>query len=62
MHLKADEIDYVLLDDGSEDEVATIEITVPGATIMIMGEVEDIGGGLLVERAHIESRHRMLAS
>jgi len=48
MHLKVDQIDYVLLDDGSEREVATIRITVPGATIMIMGEVEDVDGGLVV--------------
>ena len=51
--MKVDQIDYVLLDDGSEREVATIRITVPGATIMIMGEVEDVDGGLLVECAHI---------
>ena len=52
--MKADEIDYVLLDDRSEGDVATIEIILPGAKIMIMGEVEDVGGGLVVERAHIE--------
>ncbi|MGY6645911.1 MAG: hypothetical protein ACXIVD_11880 [Salinarimonas sp.] len=52
--MKVDEIDYVLLDDGSEGEVATIVIIVPGAKIMIMGEVEDVGGGLVVERTHIE--------
>ena len=28
-------------------------IDVPGATIMVMGELEDVDGGLLVERAHI---------
>jgi hypothetical protein len=42
-----------LLDDGSEGEVATVVIDVPGATIMVMGELEDVDGGLLVERAHI---------
>lgn len=53
MHLKVGEFDYVLLDDGSKGAVATIVIIVPGAKIMIIGEVEDVGGGLLVERAHI---------
>ena len=28
-------------------------IDVPGATITIMGEVEDVEGGLVVSRAHI---------
>lgn len=52
--MRAEEIDYALLVDGSEGDVATIEITLPGAKIMIMGEVEDVGDGLVVERAHIE--------
>ena len=33
--------------------VATVVIDVPGATIMVMGELEDVDGGLLVDRAHI---------
>lgn len=48
------EIDYFLLDDGSDGDVATIQVEAPGATIMIMGEVEDADGGLVVEPAHIE--------
>jgi hypothetical protein len=28
-------------------------IDVPGATIMVMGELEDVDGGLVVDRAHI---------
>jgi hypothetical protein len=51
--LQKDDIDYRLLDDQSEDQVATIEIDVPGATIIIMGEPEDVDGGLVVRRVHI---------
>lgn len=51
--LRKEEIDYRLLDDGSEGEVATVVIDVPGATIMIMGELENVDGGLVVERAHL---------
>jgi hypothetical protein len=51
--LHKEDIDYRLLDDGSEGEVATIVIEVPGATIMVMGELEDVDGGLVVDRTHI---------
>lgn len=51
--MRKDEIAYYLLDDGTDDQVATIEIVVPGAIITIMGETEDEGSGLVVNRAHI---------
>jgi hypothetical protein len=53
MKLHAEEIDYRLMDDLSEHDVATIEISVPGATITVMGETKDQNGGLIVERAHV---------
>lgn len=48
-----DVVEYRLLDDGSEDSVVTIEIDLPHAKITLMGEVEDIAGGLFVDRVHI---------
>jgi hypothetical protein len=53
MRLRKEEIDYYLLDDGSEGVVVTVVIDVPGATVMIMGELEYPDGGIVVERAHI---------
>ena len=47
-------MEYRLLADGSEGEVSTLLITIHGVTIMVMGETEDVGEGLLVERAHIQ--------
>ena len=48
-----EEVSYHLLDDGSAGEVVTVVIDVPGATIMVMGELQDLGNGLVVERAHL---------
>jgi hypothetical protein len=53
IYLRADEIDYRLVDDLSEHDVATLEISIPGATITVMGETKDQNGGLVVERAHV---------
>lgn len=51
--MNKEEIFYRLLDDGSEGEVATVVIDVPGATIMLMGELKYVDNGLVVERAHV---------
>jgi hypothetical protein len=48
-------VDYRLLDDGSEGPVATLVIDLPGATIIVMGELEDRDGGLVVDRVHIST-------
>jgi hypothetical protein len=48
------EFSYDLLYDGSGDGVVTIAVEVPGAVIMVMGEPANVGGGVVVERCHIE--------
>lgn len=50
-----DDVDYQLMSDDSEGEVSTLLITIQGVTIMIMGETEDVGKGLLVKGAHIQT-------
>jgi stage V sporulation protein SpoVS len=52
--LRKDEIEYVLLDDGSEGQIATVEILLPDAKITIMGELADVDGGLVSERTHVQ--------
>ena len=38
--MNKEEIFYRLLDDGSEGEVATVVIDIPGATVMVMGDCD----------------------
>lgn len=58
---KAD-LDYLLLADGSEGEVSTLLIRIGEVAIMIMGETESVGEGLLIKGAHIQVDPRQPAS
>jgi hypothetical protein len=42
-----------LVDDGSTEDIVTIRIVGPGLDLMIMGEIEEIGGILVARRVHI---------
>jgi hypothetical protein len=52
--LNKTDVDYLLLADGSEGEVNTLLIRIGEVAIMIMGETENFGEGLLIQRAHIQ--------
>jgi len=52
---RRDQIVFRLLDSLCEDDVVTLEISVPTGMILIMGEPEDVGKTLLVRRVHIHS-------
>lgn len=53
--MNKDDVDYQLLSDASEGEVSTLLITIQGVMIMIMGETEDVGDGLLIKRVHVHT-------
>ena len=47
------DVSFELITDASEGDLLTIEISVGVATITIMGELEYVDGGVVVQRAHI---------